>query len=224
MEQSQTQSKPLPAAGKSTAKSAARFISDAANPLLMPVWIIIAAGILLDIPSFQFGMITLSAFAFFTLIPFGIVIYLLQSGKILSLDVPFQRNRNRLFVYSIMSTTTGSILLFLLSYSDYHFLAMASGVFLLNPMIAYLLNQGFKISIHTAGVATAGILFFVLGEYTAGTNIWPLGLSFFTLLVLLPVMFWSRRKLGIHTLPELAAGSFAGIIFTLLITGLMKMI
>lgn len=224
MEQSQIHSKPVANTSKSVPDLFARVISDIANPLVMPLLVILPASLMLDIPSPMFGMITISAFLFFTLIPFGAVIYLLQSLKISSLDVPLRKNRSRLFGYSIISTTIGSILIFVLSYSEYRFLAITSAVLFLNPILAYFINRSYKISIHTAAVSTACILLMVLQNTLAEINTWGLGLSLFLLLVLLPLMFWSRHRLGIHSVPELAWGSISGIFFTLFIAGFMQTI
>ena len=224
MGQTQIHSKSALSTGKSVSEIIARVISDAANPLLIPPLVIITAGLILGLPPFQLGLISFIALAFFTLIPFGTIMVLLQNGHIQSLDVPFRKNRNRLFGFSIISTTLGSLILFLLCYGDYRFLALTAVVFFLNPVIGYLFNLRFKISIHTAAVASAGILFLALFWHIGGTNIWALGLSLFMLLVLLPLMFWSRRQLGIHTNSELAGGSAAGIFFTLLEIAIMQMI
>lgn len=224
MEQSHIHSKPAVNTEKNVYDIFARIISDIANPLLIPVWVVLATGLIMDIPSLRLGLITVIAGIFFTLIPFGVVIYQLKNGKIGSLDVPDRKNRSRLFVYSIMSTTVGSLLIFLLSFSNYQFLATVSVVFLLNPIIAYFLNLVYKISIHTAAVSTAGILFIMLQGSVAGIGIPVLGFSLFMLLVLLPLMFWARYRLGIHTIPELVWGSTAGIVLTLVISGVMQTI
>lgn len=185
---------------------------------------IFPAGMILGLPSPRLGLITISTLFFFTLVPFGAVMYLLQNGKIKNLDVPLRKNRNRLFGYSIISTTIGSTLIYLLSFSEYRFLSLTSAVFLINPIIAYFINKSYKISIHAAGVSTAGTLFMLLQVSIAGINSWSLCLSLFMLLVLLPLMVWSRYRLGIHSLPELIWGSTAGIFFTLLVASLMQII
>ncbi len=224
MGQPQIHSKSILNAEKGVPDSIARIISDIANPLLIPIVVIFPTTMILGLSPLYIGLTTLTALVFFTLIPFGISVSLLRTGYIQNLDVPTRKNRNRLFIYSIISTTLGSVLLFVLCYTDYQFLAVTAVIFFLNPIIGYLINLGYKISIHTAAVASAGILFLALHGHMALTNLWALCLSLIMLLVLLPLMFWSRRQLGIHSFSELVGGCAAGILFTLIELALMQTI
>lgn len=200
----------------------ARVISDIANPLIILPLTIFGIGILLPLPAIQVGLISVIAILFFSLIPLGVMVLLLQNKHIHSLDVPVRKNRDKLYRYSIGSTTAGSLILFVLSFGESRFLAESAIVLLLNPIVGYFFNRKLKISIHCAAIATAGSLFLAFSMILPGFNLWAVSFSLFTLLVLLPVMFWSRYRLGIHTVPELAAGSATGILFTLLEIGIMQ--
>lgn len=202
----------------------ARLVSDLANPLVIPPVVIFATGSALSLSSAELGWITTLALVFFTLIPFLITIFLLQSGQIQSLDIPERENRNKLFKYSILSSTIGSLILVMLCFGRHQVLVETALVFLLNPIIGYFINQRFKISIHTAALATAGTLLLVLYLYIPEMNFGAGILSLVMLLVLLPVMFWSRFRLGIHSFPELAGGVVAGITLTLFEISIMQTI
>lgn len=224
MGQPQIHSKSILNAEKGVPDSIARIISDIANPLLIPVLVIFPTTMILGLSPLYIGLTTLTALVFFTLIPLWVLMSLLQKGYIQNLDVPYRKNRNRLFGYSIISTTFGSVLLYILCYTEHPFMAVSAVIFFLNPLIGYLINLGCKISIHTAAVASAGILFLALYGHMALTNLWALSLSLIMLLVLLPLMFWSRRQLGIHSFSELVGGCAAGIFFTLIELAIMQTI
>lgn len=202
----------------------ARLFSDFINPLVIPPFVIFATGSVLSVSPAELGWITTLSLLFFTLIPFGITVYFLQSGRIQSLDVPQRKNRDKLFRYTMASTVIGSLVLAILCSGKHRILVETAVVFLINPAIGYLINKKFKISIHTAALATAGTLLLVLYQQMPGMNLWAGILSLGILLILLPVMFWSRFRLGIHSFAELTGGALAGIIFTLIEIGIMQII
>lgn len=194
----------------------ARIISNAANPLLIPPFVIFTTGLALSMTPAELGWITLVSLTFYTLIPFSTAIYLLKSGKIESLDIPLRENRNTLFLYSIISTAIGSMTLTILYFGRSIFITEMAVVFLLNPIIGYFINRKFKISIHAGGVAMAGTLLLVIYQQLPDSVAWLGILSLTVLLVLLPTMFWSRYRLRVHSFPELLGGAAAGIFITLL--------
>lgn len=202
----------------------ARIISNVANPLLIPPLVIFATGCALSMPVAELGWITLVSFSFYTLIPFGTVLFLLQSGKIQSLDVPLRENRDMLFLYSIISTSIGSITLLILYFGKNDIITEIAVVFLLNPIIGYFINRKFKISIHVGAIAMAGTLLLTLFLHLQEPSAWLGILSLSVLLILLPAMFWSRYRLGVHSFPELAGGAAVGIFMTLLEINIMQTI
>lgn len=202
----------------------ARIISNVGNPLLIPPLVIFSTGCAISMPVAELGWITLVSFSFYTLIPFGTVLFLLQSGKIQSLDVPLRENRDTLFLYSIISTSIGSITLLILYFGKNDIITEIAVVFLLNPIIGYFINRKFKISIHVGAIAMAGTLLLTLFLHLQEPSAWLGILSLSVLLILLPAMFWSRYRLGVHSFPELAGGAAVGIFMTLLEINIMQTI
>lgn len=194
----------------------ARIISDLANPLFIPPLVLIVSAWILEVPIRPLSWLAALALLFYTFIPLGITLLLLRKGHIRSLDLPEQKSRNRLYLYSIISTSSGSLLLayFLQSYDV--FLSMLAVVFLLNPLLGYLLNLKWKISVHSASLASAGAIFMVMAFTNPSAVIHQAGaLSLIILSLLLPLMIWARYHLNVHTISELAGGVAAGFLLTL---------
>lgn len=194
----------------------ARTISNAANPLLIPPFVIFSTGVALSMTPIELAWITLVSLIFYTLIPFGTALYLLKKGRIESLDIPLRENRNTLFLYSIISTAIGSTTLLILYFGRSIIITEIAVIFLFNPIIGYVINRKFKISIHAGGVAMAGTLLITVFQQLPETVAWLGILSLTVLLILLPAMFWSRYRLRVHSFPELVGGAAAGIFITLL--------
>lgn len=203
---------------------AARLISDITNPVLVPTMFFLVLGYILSLSNTEIGWTTGLAFLFFTLLPFLSAMYLLHSGEIDSLDIPLQERRKKLFLLSMASTTLGGIFILLLVSGKDLMLAESAVVFLLNPFLGYLVNLRFKLSIHTAAIATAGTLFSIL--YWRMPELYGAAglLSLLLLFVVIPAVTWSRSHLGVHSFFELLLGLVAGFGFTLFEIGILQTI
>lgn len=219
-----SQSKANSCRGEWLTNTAARVVSDCTNPLLVPTVFFLLLGYLLPLYYIEAVWISGLAFIFFTLLPFSSAIYLLRSGHIQSLDIPARQNRDKLFLASLISITAGSIVLLQLGVDGYPLFTETVLVFLLNPLFGYVINRRFKISIHTAALATAGTLLLIfylqLPELRGSAGL----LSFVLFVVIIPAVSWSRAHLKIHTLQELVAGVAAGFGCTLLEIGILQLI
>ncbi|MDR8392083.1 hypothetical protein NC796_13090 [Aliifodinibius sp. S!AR15-10] len=193
----------------------ARWISDLANPLFVPPIVFIVIGVLNNISTAELGWLTLLSLCFYTFIPLVTALALLKSGHIESLDIPRRESRNLLYLLGIASAAVGSLALGIFFYPHRPFLTLISGIFCINPVIGYLLNRRWKVSIHSASISSGGIilLFFYLWELGI-TQSTAIVFSLILLLIILPVMMWSRFYLEVHTMPELIGGATAGIFFT----------
>jgi hypothetical protein len=194
----------------------ARVVSDLLNPLLIPTCVFLLLGRIGHAPAGDLLLAASLSALFYGCVPLAITVYYYLNGKVASLDVPDQKSRNRLFVLSILSSTTGSLLLMERFYLTQPLFAATAFVFGVNVVMGYLINLRWKISIHTAAVAAAGTLFLSLSlweEQLPGTRLWILSLLF--LLILLPLVTWARYHLRIHSVSELVGGSLAGAAFTL---------
>lgn len=193
----------------------ARWISDLANPLFIPPFVFILVGSLQNITNQEFYWLISLSILFYTLIPLGAAVLMLRMGKIESLDIVQREARNLLYILGIVSSSIGSFILGL--YFIYHrpFLTLISGVFFINPVLGYILNKKWKVSIHSGSVASGGI---ILLSYYFWESAQPMPeVLFFSLgmlLILLPLIMWSRFKLRVHSLPELIGGVSAGILCT----------
>lgn len=202
----------------------ARLVSDLANPLVIPPLVFMTVAYLLSVSAIEMGWITSFSLIFFSIIPLGIAISLLRNGQVESLDVPQRTNRNKLFLYAILSSTLGSLLIISLYLGKQPLLVETALIFLANPIFGYLINQRIKISIHTAAVSTGGIMFLMLFIQQTEITIWLGALAFGMLLVLLPLMIWARFRLAVHSFSELIGGALAGVLLTTIQIGIMKII
>lgn len=195
----------------------ARWVSDLANPLFIPPFVFILVGSLQNLTSQEYYWLISLSILFYTLIPLGAAVILLRTGRIESLDIVQREARNLLYILGIVSASVGSFVLGL--YFIYHrpFITLISGVFFINPMLGYILNKKWKVSIHSGSVASGGI---ILLCYYFWETVQPapavLFFSLGMLLILLPLIMWSRFKLRVHTLSELLGGVSAGIVCTTL--------
>ncbi|MDX1617811.1 MAG: hypothetical protein R3224_03435 [Balneolaceae bacterium] len=207
---------------KTPAGIAARIISDVANPLFIPPIIFALVGKFYHIAVEEMSWMIVLSLLFYTIIPLSITFYLLKTGKIETLDLPDRKSRNPLFIYSVMSSTVGSMILGVYFYFIHPFLAMVAAVFFLNPVFGYFINLKWKISMHTASIASGGAILFALFYLTSQFYISAAGIfSLIMLLILLPLMMWARYYLNIHSFAEIAGGACAGLVLTLLELGIM---
>ncbi|MDX1637018.1 MAG: phosphatase PAP2 family protein [Balneolaceae bacterium] len=198
-------------------QKAARWISDLANPLFIPPFTFIFIGLLNDVSGVELWWLVGLSLLFYTAFPLLSALLMLRNGNIESLDLPNRRSRNKLYLLGIASSTIGSLILGIFFYLHRPFLTLVSAVFFINPVIGYLLNRKWKVSIHSASVASGGIILLTYYNWNMGMYQYPaLVFSLLMLLILLPVMMWSRYHLKIHSIPELVGGATAGIFFTTL--------
>lgn len=194
----------------------ARLISDLLNPLFLPPVVLGLISWLLHLSNPAIGWIIGTSFIFYTIIPLIATFYLLNTDHISSLDLPRRKSRNKLFLISICSSFAALICISLMSYFAGPIPTIIASVFLFNPIFGLLINLVWKVSIHTAALATAGAIFLYLsqtGILTISTSyIFPLTI----LLLLLPLMIWARLQLRVHTRAELLGGALSGFVLTIL--------
>lgn len=158
-----------------------------------------------------------AALIFYTLIPLSITFYLVQTNKISSIDLPVRKSRSNLFKLSIVSSALVFLFFFMTVSPIYQLVSMISLVFLTNALVGFGINGFWKISIHSAALATAGSIFLYFSQLNllsalSGVQI----LSLIVLLLILPMMMWARYRLDVHTLAELFGGAIFGFLLTLL--------
>ena len=132
-----------------------------------------------------------------------------------SIELRDRRYRTVPFLVSI-AANVGAVMYFNMWRSDSQGLILVlMVVYLLNNVVLMAINFKFKISLHMASIAgTASILLFMV----AGVRPIPiiestwLVLVAMTFILLVPVLWWARRKLDAHTSRELIAGALFGLI------------
>ena len=215
MEQSPVDST-LNIADRFAEEGAARLISDLGNPLLMPPALFLTTCLLLGQSLFATLQVTGIAVICYSLIPFLLTLFMFRRGIIHSLDLPLRKTRTILYTFSIVSAAIASLVIYQLISTLHFFIFVLSLVVLANLTISFLLNLRWKVSVHSASVAVAGIIYYLMflwgiTEYQTITLI----LSLIHLLLLLPVMMWARYHLSVHSLTELFGGAIAGILLTI---------
>ncbi len=163
----------------------AKFISAVSNPIfVIPLGIIL----LLVKPNLAAGIPLPALFAFFTfevVAPLGFFMYSLSSGKIADLEITKKEERYRLYLFTVACWFTGLILI---SFYGSEFLF---NILLILTLLAYLfaiMTVITKISVHvgtTTALALLVNLFF--------------GFNYLPLFLLVPLVAWSRIKLGYHS-------------------------
>jgi hypothetical protein len=192
-----------------------RLVSDLFNPILLPpivlgllTWLI---GGNAEIISWVFGI----GLTFYTLIPILSALYLLRTEQIQSLDLPKQASRDKLFILSISSSVLALVSYEWLLPNSYGQIIILALTFLVNILFGYLINRHWKISIHAAGISSAGAIFLFFAQNDSAEAFTIAGiLSLFILLLLLPTVIWARYRLNIHSLAELFGGALTGFLLT----------
>ncbi|MCW9707870.1 hypothetical protein [Fodinibius salsisoli] len=207
----------LPLTGRLQYRGPARLISDLMNPLFLPPLVLAILSWELGLPGSTISWITGLSLLFHTAIPLAVTFYLLKNGHITSPDLPRRSARTRLFGYSIASCFIAFVGLGATVPVTHPLIAMVALIYLVNPVIGLLINLKWKVSIHTAALSSAGAIFLGLTlpgltEFTADTFI----LSLTILLLLLPLMIWSRYRLGAHSYAELLGGIASGFLLTII--------
>lgn len=126
--------------------------------------------------------------------------------------IPKYKNKGRegerklAFIVALIGYIIGVILCILLKAPSSLLVIFLS--YLLSAIVLTFVNKviKFKASGHACGVSGPMTLFI----YFVGIKAW-------CTIILLPIVFWSRIKMGRHTLKELIAGTFVGILSTLIV-------
>jgi hypothetical protein len=196
-------------------RGVARLISDLMNPLFLPPLVLGIISWKLGLPGSTISWITGFSLLFHTAIPLTATFYLLKNGHIRSLDLPRRKARTRLFGYSIASCFMAFAALGATVSISHPLIVMVALIFLVNPVIGLLINLKWKVSVHTAALSSAGAIFLasaLSGLHSAVTDTFILSLT--VLLLLLPLMIWSRHRLGAHSYAELFGGIASGFLLT----------
>ncbi|HMN58774.1 MAG TPA: hypothetical protein PJ988_00330 [Anaerolinea sp.] len=179
----------------------ARWISRVSSPpLLAAGGTVMTAAQITGSSAWFWAFFSIS---FSILVPSLFVAWLLRRGKITDFDV-FVREQ-RFWPYMVgISCSALSWLVMALAQAP-HIFILISGATAGQSLLMFLINQRWKISVHTSGTACFAIL------------TWQLfGPAGATVLLAIPLVAWSRVRLGRHTTGQVIAGAAlgAGLLYT----------
>jgi hypothetical protein len=136
-------------------------------------------------------------FTFSFLIPLAYLITLKRMGKITDLDIKDRKQRKQHYLAFLVLCSIQFLITVLVF--DSSILWAYTFAYMFNTAVNGLINMRWKISIHGASFgALIGVLCFLEG--------W----SFLLLLLLLPILLWSRVKLEYHTPAQVITGAALG--------------
>lgn len=196
-------------------RGTARLISDLMNPLIIPPAVLIITSWMLGLSGYTISLVFVIALLFYSLIPLSLGFYLFKKNRIASLDLPDRKARNPLFAYSIFSALAVCLCFAFTPELNHPLLLMITIVYLINLVIGFFINFRWKMSVHTAALASSGGMFFYFCYLSSFPFLATEILSLIILLVLLPLMIWARYRLRIHSLPELFGGAVSGFLLTI---------
>ncbi len=188
----------------------ARVISFIFNPLFL----------LVPVPYFLVLRETADPFyslkwSIFTLIFVGMIglfVFIgVTKGNFTDFDVSKREQRPLLFLFVSAVSLIYFFSLFYLQGPLVLFIALG-GIFLSILIFSFFLNIRIKASIHAASIAaftTAAILLY--------------GRNFLLLLILIPLIGWSRIRINRHTQAEVVIGTITGVILTVLMYLIFKL-
>ena len=136
------------------------------------------------------------------LVPSGYILWLKRCGKVTDFDVYLREQR--FWPYVVSLSCGGLTWLFMAIFHAPRLFIVISGATVGQGLVMFLINQRWKISAHAAGASGIAVL------------IWQLfGLASTPVLLLIPIVGWSRVRLGRHTLGQVIAGAVLGSIIFL---------
>ena len=163
-------------------------------PMLTPVAVAVTAWTLRSPRAWMWaGIYVLLAVLF----PLLYLVWMVRKGQITDLDVQLRQQRARPLIVTIACGGLAWLEL-VLGGAPWHMVILARTLFLQTAVILGI-TLYWKISVHCA--AAAGV----------ATWVWSLGGTPLPLLIGVPVIAWSRVRLGRHTLAQTIAGALLGI-------------
>jgi membrane-associated phospholipid phosphatase len=186
----------------------AQLISRVFNPLLNPViafalLIFVAPKMAVKIsPAAQMFYFTIAA-VFSSFVIFGYIYYLKHKRVIQSTELIVREHRINPLTFAVLSYALGFFFLTLFQAP-----AIVRGLmfcYVTNTMVVLLITRRWKISIHTTAMANP--LVAIVHQF---------GWMFAPILVLVPLVGFSRVKMGRHDLWQVTAGGLLGVLMTAL--------
>ncbi len=186
---------------RSASTAIAKAISAALNAPLVTLYTFLYALIMLQ--PLNLAPLILITTVFGTILPMGIILFMLRKGIIKDVYASNRETRLKPFLAAVVSYFLGLLALFMAGAPLLISVLMAG--YLVNTVIMMLITLRWKISIHASGVAGPATYL----VYIFGIQLLPL------FLLIIPVG-WSRLELKAHSLSQVLAGFFLTVILTYL--------
>lgn len=186
---------PVPVLPMTRDRYMARWVSRIASPPLLAVTgVLVAAAEVTGLAAWWWAAFILVVSVG---VPSGYVFYLVKRGRVTDFDV-FVRSQ-RFWPYVVSLICGGLSWLVLAVGHAPRLLILLSGASVSQGLLMFLINTRWKISAHAASTAgMAVIIWQILGAPAA------------PVLFVIPLVAWSRVRLGRHTLMQVIAGSALG--------------
>lgn len=173
----------------------AYWISQLCSPPMMALFALILIAWALALPRIWLwvGLYILLAM----LLPLLYLLWLLHNGKITDLDIQLREQRSGPFLV----TMGGQIVAFLLMLIGRapNALLLMTGTMLIQSLVIFCITLRWKISVHTSTAAGMSVLMIgIMGRVAA------------PVMITIPLLAWSRVKLGRHTRGQTIAGMLLG--------------
>jgi hypothetical protein len=195
----------------------ANALSYVINPLILPP---IAFGIILwhfGAPPAEIVLVVLVALVFFTVLPLGYLIYLVQRGLAESIEVRRRTARFRPFLIGIGFYLVGLAVLSWAAETAQALLLALAALYPINTLIILLITLRWKISVHMIGLAGfISVLLYVSllvsdalppreGSLLRAATVLPL-------IALVPILMWARVRVEAHSVGQVVAGAAFGLL------------
>jgi len=189
----------------------ARIASDLANPLVIPLFVLGIMGYETKLTVSNMVVLLGISAIFYLLIPGAIALFISTQMQETSLDFPRRSSRTGFYATTILSAMVGSYLI--VEFYKISIIQLTVVTFFINLIFTFLINFRWKISVHSAALTTGGTCLLLFGVIYPDSAIFVF-IGLILLFIILPVVFWSRFRLNVHSPSELLAGIFTGLILT----------
>lgn len=177
----------------------AKAITGILNAPLITLYTFIYAIITLHPPNAYLLFLLTAIFG--TVLPMGIIFYMLKKGMLKDAYASDRQTRFKPFMGAVLSYMLGLVALIATSAPDLISVLMAG--YLVNTIVMMLITLRWKISIHASGIAGPATYL----AYTFGIHLWPV------FLLIIPVG-WARLKLKAHTMSQVVVGFLLTVVIT----------
>lgn len=175
----------------------ARIISTIFNPFLTAIALLAILAHAVSTSTYDFWFYSAFTGFFTTFGPMGYVFWLYQAGKIDDLDMSDREQRAAVFGIFVLFYLVGAITLALIR-GPQLLIAMMFG-YGVSSTVVLTITRSWKISTHALGITAPVVALLLL-----------YGREPLPLLILIPLVGWSRWYLRAHTLAQVIAGAVLG--------------